>query len=121
MKNFQKWNMDILFKDSFFIEKIQRNSSGLEILLEEHSEYKTKIKFLFEDTVYSYTVIDEGCKPSVWISERKSTILFIIAIVRKKLKNVEYIRDDILHFLMIGIDDVIDVFISVFPSIEKMD
>lgn len=124
-KNFQKWNMDILFKDSFFVEKIDWNSSGLEILLEEYSEDRTKIKLLFENMVYSYTVTDEGCKPSVWISEREEYYPFYYSHCTEEIerfcKDLEYIRDNILHFLIIGIDYVIDVFTNEFPSIEKLD
>lgn len=123
-KNFKIWDMDPPVKD-FFVEKIDWNSSGLEIILEEYSEDRTKVKLLFENMVYSYTVTEEGYKPSVWISRQQQFYPFYYSYRTKEIerfcKDLEYIRADILHFLIIGIDFVIDVFTNEFPSIEKLD
>lgn len=123
-KNFKRWDMDSPFKD-FFVEKIDWNSSGLEIILEEYSEDRTKVKLLFEGTVYSYTNTLEGFKPSVWIGAGEEYYSFYYSYSTEDIKNLcknqEYIENEVIHFLIIGIDNVLDVFTSEFPSIEKLD
>lgn len=128
-KNFKRWEMPLpfqdLFKDSFFVEKIDWKCSGLEIILEEYSEDRTKVKLLFEGNTYSYMNTLEGFKPSVWIGEGEEYYPFYYSYSTEDIKNLcknqEYIENKVIHLLIIGIDNVLDVFTSEFPSIEKLD
>ena len=128
-KNFKRWEMEPsfqeLFKDSFFVEKIDWNSPSLQIILEEYSEDRTKVKLLFEGNIYSYTNTLEGFKPSVWIGDGEEYYPFYYSYSTEEIKNLcknqEYIENEVIHFLIIGIDNVLDVFCSEFPSMEKLD
>lgn len=124
MTNFQKWNTIFKCENSFFIEQIRWTSSGLEILLEEYNEDRTIIRLLFEGTVYSYTNTLEDFKPSVWIKAGEECYPFYYSYSTEDIKNLcknqEYIENEVIHFLIIGIDNVLDVFCSEFPKIEKL-
>lgn len=125
MRNFQKWNTaEFKVERPFFLEKIEWNSLGLEIVIEEDTEEKNIIKLLFEDIVYSYTNTLESYKPSVWIDKEEDYYPFYYSHCTEDIKNfckdLEYIEDEIIHFLVIGIDHVLDIFTSDFPSIERL-
>ncbi|MBO8462701.1 MAG: hypothetical protein IAC13_02075 [Firmicutes bacterium] len=124
MVNFQKWDMEFPVTSSFFIEDIQWKHEGLEIILEEETEEKNRVRLVFEDTVYSYRNTLESYKPSVWIEQEQDYYPFYYSHCTKELKDfcndLEDLEDEIIHFLIIGIDHVIDVFTSDFPRMEKI-
>lgn len=121
MLGFQKWENQSNIKKPLFLEWIQWNHRGLEICVEENTEEKNRITLLFDGVVYSYTNTLESYKPSVWIGKEEEYYPFYYSYdteeAKKLRKEVEWIDEEIIHFVIVGIDNVIDIFTSEFPKI----
>ena len=82
------------------------------------------MSLLFDKTVYLYQVTQESYKPSCWIDSPKDYYPFYFSensdMINKIKKDVEHVRDNkIIHFMIVGIEDVIDVLTIDFPIISK--
>lgn len=123
MKNFKKFQKKRKNNIPFFIGKINWDYEGLKISLVS-IDGNEKVHLLFDKTVYLYQVTQESYKPSCWIDSVVDYYPFYYSIdsdmIYKLKEDVEEIRDDkIIHFLIVGLEDVIDVLTSDFPIISK--
>ena len=123
MENFKKFQVERKKNLPFFIGDFKWDYEGLKISLVSLDGYE-KMHLLFDKTVYLYQVTDESYKPSCWIESVEDYYPFYYSvdseIIDKLKEDVEEIRDnDIIHFLIVGLEDVIDVLTSDFPIISK--
>lgn len=71
-----------------------------------------------------YQVTQESYKPSCWIDSPKDYYPFYFRensdMINKLKEDVDHVRNDkIIHFMIVGIEDVIDVLTIDFPIISK--
>ena len=123
MENFKKFQIERINMRPFFVEDIKWNYEGLRISLVSLDGYE-KVHLLFDKTVYLYQVTQESYKPSSWIDSMVDYYPFYYSIdsdmIDKLKEDVEEIRDDkIIHFLIVGLEDVIDILASDLPIISK--
>ena len=102
--------------------QIKWDSEGLKINLEAEKNL-SKIRMIFAGRVYLYMSTLESYKPSWWIGEGDDYYPFYYAADSKYIKKLKeeanHIADDkIIHFVIIGVDNVIDVLKSDFPRIN---
>lgn len=84
-----------------------------------------KIGLLFDETVYLYQDTEEVYKPSWHIDAESDYYPFYYSekseMIDRLKEDVDYVRDDeIIHFVILGLDDVVDVLTSDFPQIIKL-
>lgn len=78
---------------------------------------------IFADTVYLYMNTLESYKPNWWIGAEDVYYPFYYAedseYISKLREEVDHIEDDkIIHFVIIGVDNVVDVLTLDFPKIN---
>lgn len=122
MENFKKFQIERKKNIPFFIGDIRWDYDGLRISLISLDGYE-KVHLLFDKTVYLYQVTDESYKPSCWIDSVADYYPFYYSLdsylIEKLKEDVEEIRDDkVIHFLIVGLEDVIDVLTSDLPRIS---
>lgn len=122
MDNFKRFQVVNYKKDFIHIGQIKWDDEGLKINLETDKN-PSKINLIFADTVYLYSNTLESYKPSRWIGKEGDYYPFYYAedseYISKLKKEVDYIKDDkIIHFVIIGVDNVVDVLTSDFPKIN---
>ena len=123
MENFKKFQIERKKNIPFFIGDIRWDYDGLRISLISLDGY-VKVHLLFDKAVYLYQVTDESYKPSSWIDSPHDYYPFYYTensdLIDRLKKDVDHIRDDkIIHFLIIGLEDVIDVLTVDYPIISK--
>lgn len=122
MGNFKKYQVNNYSADYMYIEDIKWNIEGLKIDLQSE-KHDSKVNLIFDDTVYLYLNTAEAYKPSCWIEKEDDYYPFYYSeeseCINKLKKEVDYIEDDkIIHFIIIGVDNIIDVLTSDFPIIN---
>lgn len=122
MGNFKQYKVSDFNVDYMYIEDIKWNFEGLKINLESE-KCDSKINLLFNDTVYLYLNTAESYKPSCWIETEDDYYPFYYSeesdYISKLKEEVDYIESDkIIHFVIIGVDNIIDVLTSDFPVIN---
>lgn len=123
MQNFKKFQVERNKNIPFFIGDFKWDYEGLSISLVSIDGYE-KLHFLFDKTVYSYQVTQESYKPTCWIDSVADYYPFYYTydsdMIDKLKEDVDYLRDDkIIHFLIVGQEDVVDVLTSDMPIISK--
>lgn len=123
MKNFKKFFLERKRNIPYFIGDFKWDYEGLSISLVSIDGYE-KLCFLFDKTVYSYQVTQESYKPSCWIDSVADYYPFYYTydsdMIDKLKEDVDYLRDDkIIHFLIVGLEDVVDVLTSDLPKISE--
>lgn len=123
MKCFEKWMTEYNLEKPVFVEKIEWVESGLLIILKEDTKEKRLVQLLFEGTLYSYVCTNESYKPQYWISDKDQYYPFYFSCDTddiKRLKDAaEHIEEeDIVHFVIVGIDTIVEVFTSELPSVQ---
>lgn len=121
MDNFKRYQVENYRKDLIHIGQIKWDNEGLKINLEAEKNPR-KINLIFADTVYLYSNTLESYKPSWWIGKEGDYYPFYYAedseYISKLKKEVDYLTDDkIIHFVIIGVDNLVDVLTSDFPKI----
>ena len=105
-----------------YIEDIKWNIEGLKIDLQSE-KHDIKVNLIFDDTVYLYLNTAEAYKPSSWIETEDDYYPFYYSeeseYINKLKKDVDYIENDkIIHFVIIGVDNVLEVLTADFPKIN---
>ena len=123
MQNFKKFQVERKKNIPFFIGDFKWDYEGLSISLVSIDGYE-KLHFLFDKTVYSYQVTQESYKPTCWIDSVADYYPFYYTydsdMIDKLKEDVDYLRDDkIIHFLIVGQEDVVDVLTSDLPKISE--
>lgn len=123
MQNFKKFQVERKKNIPFFIGDFKWNYEGLSISLVSIDGYE-KLRLLFDKTVYLYQVTQESYKPSSWIDSVADYYPFYYTydsdMIDKLKEDVDHIRSDkIIHFVIVGLEDVVDVLTSDFPIISK--
>ena len=111
MENFKKFKIRYLCPEPLFITDISWNHEGLKVTLENKSDLR-KVCLLFDETVYLYQDTAEIYKPGWHIGSESNYYPFYYSekseIIDKLKEDVDYVRDDkIIHFVIIGLDDVV--------------
>ena len=124
MENFKKYTIEDLSPEPLFIVDISWNYEGLKVSLESESGLD-KIGLLFDETVYLYQDTAESYKPSWRIDSSDEYYPFYYSekseMIDKLKEDVDYFKDDkIIHFVIIGLDDVVDVLTTNLPKIFKL-
>ncbi|KGF03058.1 hypothetical protein [Anaerococcus lactolyticus] len=124
MENFKKYTIEDLSPEPLFIVDISWNNKGLKVSLESESGLD-KIGILFDETVYLYQDTAEFCKPSWDIDSESDYYPFYYSeksdMIDRLKEDVDHVRDDeIIHFVIIGLDDVVDVLTTDLPKIFKL-
>ena len=122
MDNFKKYQVNNYRVDYMYIKDIKWDNDGLKINLESE-KYNNKINLIFDNTVYLYLNTAEAYKPSSWIEIEDSYYPFYYSdeseYINKLKEDVDHIEDDkIIHFVIIGVDNTLDVLTSDFPKIN---
>ena len=122
MDNFKRYQVENYKKDFIHIGQIKWDNEGLKINLEAQKN-PSKISMIFADTVYLYMNTLESYKPYWWIEAEDVYYPFYYAedseYISKLREEVDHIEDDkIIHFVIIGVDNVVDVLTSDFPKIN---
>ncbi|WP_311537322.1 hypothetical protein [uncultured Anaerococcus sp.] len=122
MDNFKRYQVENYKKDFIHIGQIKWDFEGLMINLEAQKNPR-KISLIFADTVYFYMNTLESYKPSWWIESGEDYYPFYYAVdseyISKLREEVDHIEDDkIIHFVIIGVDNVVDVLTNAFPKIN---
>lgn len=104
-----------------YVENIKWNDKGLVVELE--NEKCEKIKLIFESTVYLYINTSESYKPEFWIENPEDYYPFLysensekICELKKEAKHIE--NEKIIHFAIVGVDKIVEVFTSDFPKVH---
>ncbi|MBB1581636.1 hypothetical protein [Serratia sp. OS31] len=105
------------------LEDFRYSSGSLELILSSGDNAESsKVKVLF-DWIYSFRVTDEGDLLKMQ-EEQKGLMLTGLYIVEKS-KYIEWfneqngnIHDDVVHYMLSTVDDVIDILASISPSIS---
>ncbi len=123
MENFKKFQVERKSNIPFFLANINWAHEGLKISLVSLDGYE-KVHLLFDKTVYLYQVTDESYKPSSWIESAEDYYPLYYTedsdMIYKLKGDVEQIKDDkIFHFLIVGLEDIVDVLTSDLPIISK--
>ena len=84
-----------------------------------------KLRLLFDKTVYAYQVTQESYKPSCWIDSPHDYYPFYYTknsdLIDRLKKDVDHIRNDkIIHFMIVGLEDVVDVLTVDLPIVRKV-
>lgn len=124
MESFKKFKKIDLSPEPLFITDISWNHEVLKVTLENKSDLK-KICLLFDETVYLYQDTAEIYKPSWHIGSESDYYPYYYSekseMVVKLKKDVDHIiYDEIIHFVIIGVDDVVDVLTSDLPKIVHL-
>lgn len=124
MENFKKYIIEDLSPEPLFIVDISWNNEGFKVILESKSGLD-KIGILFNETVYLYQDTAESYKPRWRIDSSDEYYPFYYSknseIIDKLKEDVDYVRDDeIIHFVIIVIDDVVDVLTTDLPKVFKL-
>lgn len=124
MGNFKKYIIRELSPEPLYIIDISWNHEGLKVTLENKSDLR-KICLLFDETVYLYQDTSEVYKPSWHIGSESDYYPFYYSkksdLIDKLKKDVDHVRDDeIIHFVIIGLDDVVDVLTTDLPKVFKL-
>ena len=124
MENFKKYIIEDLSPEPLFIVDISWNHEGLKVTLESESGLD-KIGLLFDETVYLYQDTAESYKPRWRIESTDEYSPFYYSekseMIDKLKEDVYYVKDDeIIHFVIIGLDDVVDVLTTDLPKIFKL-
>ena len=123
MENFKKYTIEYLSPEPLFIVDIRWNHEGLKVNLESESGLY-KIGILFDETVYLYQDTAESYKPRWRIDSSDEYYPFYYSknseMIDRLKEDVDYVRDDeIIYFVIIGLDDVVDVLTSDLPVLLK--
>lgn len=124
MENFKKYIIEVLSPEPLFIVDISWNDKGLKVILESESGLD-KIGILFDETVYLYQDTAESYKPRWRIDSSDEYYPFYYSknseMIDRLKEDVDYVRDDeIIHFVIIGLDDVVDVLTTDLPKVFKL-
>ena len=124
MGNFKKYIIRELSPEPLYITDISWNHEGLKVTLENKSDLR-KICLLFDETVYLYQDTSEVYKPSWHIGSESDYYPFYYSkksdLIDKLKKDVDHVRDDeIIHFVIIGLDDIVDVLTTDLPKVFKL-
>lgn len=124
MENFKKYIIEDLSPEPLFIVDISWNNEGLKVNLESESGLY-KIGLLFDETVYLYQDTAESYIPRWRIDSSDEYYPFYYSKNSEMIdilkEDVDYVRDDeIIHFVIIGLDDVIDVLTTDLPKVFKL-
>lgn len=124
MKYFKRFKIRDFNPGPLYITEISWNYEGLKVALESESGLD-KIGILFDETVYLYQDTAEFYKPSWHIDSNSDYYPFYYSenseMIDKLKEDVDYVRDDeIIHFVIIGLDEVVDVLTSDLPKIVKL-
>lgn len=124
MGNFKKYIIRELSPEPFYIIDISWNNEGLKVTLESESGLD-KIGLLFDETVYLYQDTAEPYKPRWRIESTDEYSPFYYSekseMIDKLKEDVYYVKDDeIIHFVIIGLDDVVDVLTTDLPKVFKL-
>ena len=122
MGNFKRYQANNYSVDYMYIENIRWDIEGLKIDLQSE-KHDDKINLIFDATVSQYLNTAEAYKPSCWIETEDDYYPFYYSeeseYINKLKKEVNYVEDDkIIHFIIIGVDNIIDVLASDFPIIK---
>ncbi|WP_106461744.1 hypothetical protein [Anaerococcus sp. Marseille-P3915] len=120
MDNFKRFQVENYREDFIHIDQIKWDGEGLKNNLEAEKNH-IKINLIFADIVYLYSNTLELYKPSWWIGKEGDYYPFYYAedseYISKLKKEVDHIKDNkIIHFVIIGVDNVVDVLTSDFPK-----
>ncbi|WP_311480325.1 hypothetical protein [uncultured Anaerococcus sp.] len=124
MENFKKYIIEDLSPEPLFIVDISWNNEGLKVNLESESGLY-KIGLLFDETVYLYQDTAESYIPRWRIDSSDEYYPFYYSknseMLDRLKEDVDYVRDDeIIHFVIIGLDDVVDVLTTDLPKVFKL-
>ena len=124
MENFKKYTIEDLNPVPLFIVDISWNDKGLKVSLESESGLD-KIGILFDETVYLYQDTAESYKPRWRIDSSDEYYPFYYSknseMIDRLKEDVDYVRDDeIIHFVIIGLDEVVDVLTTDLPKVFKL-
>lgn len=119
MEGFQKYKIDYS-GGALYVVDIKWNDKGLVVELE--NENCEKIKLIFEDMVYLYINTSESYKPEFWIENPENYYPFLYSENSKKIlelkKEAAHIENEkIIHFAIVGVDNIVEVFTSDFPKV----
>ena len=119
MEGFQKYKLDCS-GGALYVENIKWNDEGLVVELE--NENCEKIKLIFESTVYLYINTLESYKPEFWIERPEDYYPFLYSENSKKIlelkKEAAHIENEkIIHFAIVGVDNIVEVLTSNFPKL----
>ena len=119
MEGFQKYKVDYS-GGALYVKNIKWNDKGLVVELE--NEKCEKIKLIFEDTVYLYINTSESYKPEFWIKNPEEYYPFLYSENSKKIlelkKEAAHIENEkIIHFAIVGAQNIVEVFTSDFPKL----
>lgn len=121
MEEFEKYKIDYS-GGALYVENIKWNDEGLVVELET-GKSREKIKLIFEDTVYLYINTSESYKPEFWIEKPEDYYPFLysedskkICELKKEAKHIE--NEKIIHFAIVGAQNIVEVFTSDFPKVH---
>lgn len=116
---FKKYKVDYS-GGALYVENIKWNDKGL--VVELKNEKCEKIKLVFESTVYLYINTFESYKPEFWIENPEEYCPFLYSENTKKIlelkKEAAHIENEkIIHFAIVGAQNIVEVFTSDFPKV----
>ena len=119
MQGFKKYKIDYSC-GALYVENINWNDKGLVVELE--NDNCEIIKLVFESTVYLYINTAESYKPEFWIENPEDYYPFLYSENSKKIlelkKEAPHIENEkIIHFAIVGVDNIVEVFTSDFPKV----
>lgn len=119
MEGFKKYKIDYS-GGALYVENINWNDKGLVVELENKN--CKKMKLIFEDTVYLYINTSESYKPEFWIENTEDYYPFLYSENSKKIlelkKEAKHIENEkIIHFAIVGAQNIVEVFTSDFPKL----
>ena len=119
MQGLKKYKIDYS-GEALYVENIKWNDKGLVVELE--NDNCEIIKLVFESTVYFYINTEESYKPEFWIENPEDYYPFLyseesekIRELKKEAKHIE--NEKIIHFAIVGVDNIVEVLTSDFPKI----
>lgn len=119
MQGLKKYKIDYS-GEALYVENINWNDKGLVVELE--NDNCEIIKLIFESTVYLYINTAESYKPEFWIENPEDYYPFLyseesekIRELKVKAKQIE--NEKIIHFAIVGVDNIVEVLTSDFPKI----
>lgn len=121
MEEFQKYKIDYS-GGALYVENIKWNDEGLVVELETEKS-REKIKIIFGDTVYLYINTSESYKPEFWIEKPEDYYPFLYSENTKKIhelkKEAAHIENEkIIHFAIVGAQNIVEVLTSDFPKVR---
>ena len=119
MQGFKKYKIDYS-GGALYVENINWNDKGLVVELE--NDNCEIIKLVFESTVYLYINTAESYKSDFWIENPEDYYPFLYSENSKKIfelkKEAPHIENEkIIHFAIVGVDNIVEVLTSDFPKI----